>query len=196
MRRRVLILVLISLVSLSCFAHRPYEEREDITAGNPWMIKRADISTAIYATMESDVDIDYYTFRLDEGDPLYLSMVIPKIAGQEGFAPTMVLLGPDYSIEEFYSPVDEIDGVFYEPAVTFSREFFEPFTRTDYWIWQEIDTTVEQSGEYAVVVFDRQKRVGRYVFTVGKKEIPGGDMMFLFFRFKDYWMAVTSGEKR
>lgn len=193
-RKKLVMIALLLIFAALCFGHRPYEERDDITLDNIWVIKRPDISTAIYATLESKNDIDYYSFELEDNDSLYLSMVIPVIEGQEGFAPTMVLLGPDISISELDKPTDVLNGNLLEPGDTFKREFFEPFSRTNYWIWQEKDLTIKNGGEYHVVVFDKEKRPGRYVFTIGRKERPGGDMGFLFFRFEDYWTPVVPKE--
>lgn len=193
-KKKIFIIISILLLAIMCFGHRPYEEREDITIDNIWNIKRPDISTAIYATLDSSEDIDYYSFYLEDDDPLYLSMVIPVIEGQEDFSPTMILLGPDISIEELNKPVEKLDGIFYKPGDTFTREFYEPFSRTDYWIWQEEDLTIKKGGKYIVMVLDSENRLGRYVFTIGKKEIPGGDLGFLFFRFKEYWTPVTAEE--
>ena len=43
-------------------AHQPYFEEEDIEAGSPWEIEDPSISTALYATLDSPGDVDYFSF--------------------------------------------------------------------------------------------------------------------------------------
>ena len=75
-------------------AHRPYFEEADITADKPWSVSDPTISTAIYATLDTRSDADYYAFDGRKGQRILLSLTIPQIAGQEQFAPELALLGP------------------------------------------------------------------------------------------------------
>ena len=90
----VLVLVSLALSAVPASAHRPYFEETDITADKPWSVSDPTISTAIYATLDTRSDADYYAFDGRKGQRILLSLTIPQIAGQEQFAPEMALLGP------------------------------------------------------------------------------------------------------
>jgi|GEM_PF-3018022 len=56
-------------------------------------IADAAISTALYGTLESPQDVDFYTFQRRTGDAVLLGMSIPKIDGQKNFVPSITLIG-------------------------------------------------------------------------------------------------------
>jgi hypothetical protein len=74
--------------------HQPFFEEKDIKANAPWLIKDPTISTAIYATLDSPEDVDYYAFNGSKNQSIFLSITIPQIPGQENFTPTMALMVP------------------------------------------------------------------------------------------------------
>ena len=84
------LLVLISPAS----AHQPFFEEEEFTAVNPGHIEDPTISTAMYATLETPTDVDYYEFIGSQNQSILLSITIPQITGQENFTPAMALIGP------------------------------------------------------------------------------------------------------
>ena len=89
-----LAVILLTLSIAPVWAHQPFFEEKDITADAPWKVKAPTVSTALYATLESFADVDYYTFDGRKGQSILLEITIPQIAGQELFAPEMALLGP------------------------------------------------------------------------------------------------------
>ena len=69
---------------------------------------------AIYATLDSRTDVDYFTFDGKKGQTILLSIVIPQIAGQEQFAPEMALLGPGLGAASLPARVVEIVEALHE----------------------------------------------------------------------------------
>lgn len=174
------------------FAHQPFFEEEDIEADNPWMIADPTVSTAVYATLESPTDVDYFAFEGGTGQSILLQITIPQIEGQEEFAPTMVLMGPGLPVAEIPDPVvPPPDGgaVLLPPPEGPATTFFEPFSQTSYWERQEGRVTLPQSGQYVVAVWHESGEVGRYVFVVGDKELLGGDLTFPL-KMRSYWTPV------
>jgi hypothetical protein len=175
-------------------AHQPYFEEEDIEAGNPWKIEDPSISTALYATLESRHDVDYFTFEGLAREVILLEITIPQIEGQEDFAPMMALMGPGLPGADLPDEVTvpEGDGVLLiEPPTGPAPTFYEPFSRTSYWERQEQRVTLPGGGQYTVAVWHPGGEVGRYVFVIGEKEVLGGDLAFPL-KMRSYWTPVEA----
>ena len=187
-----LAVVLLTLSVAPVWAHQPFFEEKDITADAPWQVKDPTVSTAVYATLESSADVDYYTFEGRKGQSILLEITIPQIAGQELFAPEMALLGPGLAADRLPArvAVPPSAGSLLIPALTGPAAVFnEPFSRTSYWERQSQRVTLPADGRYVVAVWHGAGEVGRYVFVIGDKERPGGDPAFVA-KMRDYWTPV------
>jgi hypothetical protein len=176
-----LLLVISFLVLLiPALAHQPFFEDKEFTANNPGHIKDPTISTAMYAALETPTNVDYYTFNGSIGQSILLSITIPQIAGQENFTPTMALMGPGLPPGDLPKQIIKPQeyGVLILPPPANATPFFEPFSRTSYWTRQEQNVTLPANGSYSVAIWDDKGQVGRYVFVIGDREIPGGDLAF------------------
>jgi len=195
MRAVTVIAVAVVLITLSVapvWAHEPYFEEEDIIADAPWQVKDPTVSTAVYATLESSADVDYYTFGGRKGQSILLEITIPQIAGQELFAPEMALLGPGLAADRLPTRVAVLPGAgsLLIPALTGPAAVFnEPFSRTSYWERQSQRVTLPADGRYVVAVWHGAGEVGRYVFVIGDKERSGGDPAFVL-KMRSYWTPV------
>jgi glycerol-3-phosphate acyltransferase PlsY len=173
-------------------AHRPYFEEEDIGPEAPWQVTEPTISTAIYATLESAADVDYFAFEGQAGEVVLLALTIPQIEGQEEFAPTLALMGPGLPQGDVADRVVRPGGagvMEIAPSPGLPPTFFEPFSRTSYWDRQEERVTLPADGRYVVAVWHPQGRLGRYVFVIGDKERLGGDPAFPV-KMRGYWTPV------
>ncbi|HSR35083.1 MAG TPA: hypothetical protein VLY63_31325 [Anaerolineae bacterium] len=200
MRRNTLLLALalaLGLVTLGvapALAHRPYFEDDDIGADQPWEIDDPSISTALYATLESATDVDYYSFEGLEREVILLAMTIPQIEGQDAFAPTMALIGPGLPEAQLPDGVAVPEGagaLLIEPPPGPAPTFHEPFSRTSYWERQEQRVTLPSSGQYVVAVWHPDGEAGRYTFVIGEKERLGGDLTFPI-KMRSYWTPVEA----
>lgn len=175
-------------------AHQPFFEDEDFTAKNPRYVENPSVSLAIYATLESRDDVDYYTFDARAGESIFIKITIPVIEGQELFVPEMAMMGPGLDAADLPAQVQRPAGT---GAVIIPRitgpvpENLEPFSRTRYWERQEQSVTVPEDGRYTVAVWHPDAEVGRYVFVIGTREIPGGDLRFRS-KMQDYWTPVAA----
>lgn len=192
----ILSLILASVAVALAVAHRPYFEEEDIGPDAPWQVDDPTISTAIYATLESANDVDYFTFEEQVGQVILLALTIPQIEGQAEFAPTMALMGsglPEAELPGHVVRADDAGALEITPPPGPAATFFEPFSRTSYWDRQEERVTLPADGGYVVAVWDPEGQLGRYVFVVGDKERLGGDPAFLL-KMRDYWTPVGSSK--
>jgi hypothetical protein len=86
-------LILLSVTVAPALAHRPCFEEEDIDPDAPWRVDDPTISTAVYTTLESASDVDYFTFEGQAEQVILLALTIPQIEGQADFPHD----GPDRS---------------------------------------------------------------------------------------------------
>jgi len=200
MRRNLFLIVLVlglfvtALTPSTIWAHRPYFEGEDIGPDDPWLVQDPSISTAIYATLESSQDVDYFAFEGLEQEVVLLQLTIPQIEGQDDFAPTMALIGPGLPAAGLPERVAVPDGagmMVIEPPPGPANTFFEPFSRTSYWERQEKRVTLPAGGRYVVAVWHPDGEVGRYTFVIGEKERLGGDPAFPI-KMRRYWKPVKA----
>lgn len=188
----VLLLGLVALFPTATLAHQPFFEEEDITFEQPWPINDPDISTAIYATLSSGADVDYFTFDGFGGQVILLELTIPQIEGQQDFAPTMVLMGPGLPKADVPDGVVLPEGsgaVVFAPPPGPASTFYEPFSRTSYWERQEERVNLPEGGRYLVAVLHPKGEVGRYTFVIGEKERFGGDLAFPV-KMRSFWTPV------
>ncbi len=196
-RPYILLLALLLAVILSdaAFAHQPFFEDPDTTASAPMSVSDPEISTALYSTLETPGDVDYFSFTVSARQTIEIGMTIPQIEGQNEFAPTVgvIAVGLDRgSTSEL--PADALDLVSGQRGVVVleaaeATNFFEPFSRTAYWQRQRRRITFPSEGEVIVVVWHPQESVGRYTLVVGQREVIGGDFAFAS-KLRDYWKPV------
>ena len=188
----VLALLVTGMVVPSALAHQPFFEENDIEAGNPWEIDDPTISTALYATLDSHGDVDYFSFEGLIQEVILLEITIPQIEGQEGFAPTMTLMGPglpDADLPDEIIVPEGAGALVIEPPTGPAPTFYEPFSRTYYWERQEQRVILPAGGRYVVAVWHPEGEVGRYTFVIGEKEKFGGDLAFPL-KMRSYWTPV------
>jgi hypothetical protein len=59
----LLFLATLIVLLVPASAHQPFFEEKDFTANNPAQIQDPTISTAMYATLGTPNDVDYYSFN-------------------------------------------------------------------------------------------------------------------------------------
>jgi hypothetical protein len=126
---------LVVLAPTAILAHQPFFEEEDIIPDQPWQVKDPSISTAIYATLSSAADVDYFAFEGLKNEVILLELTIPQIEGQQDFAPSMVLMGPGLPKNQVPEGVVLPRGsgaLVLEPPPGPAPTFYEPFSRTSY----------------------------------------------------------------
>ena len=180
------------VLPVPALAHQPFFEDKEFTSDKPAQIRDATISTAMYATLETPNNVDYYIFNGSIGQSILLSITIPQITGQENFTPTMALIGPGLPTADLPKKVIRPQdlGVLILSSPANATAFFEPFSRTSYWTRQEQYVRLPANGSYSVAIWDDNGQVGRYVFVIGDREIPGGDLAFPL-KMRNYWTPVN-----
>jgi len=171
------------LTPSTAYAHKLIPtDGSNISIDSSLEIPYPSISWAMYE--EINGDIRYYSFYGKQGDPLYASIVIPKLENLIEFTPSIAFIGVESHldlIEEFkilkprksfdFSLPQGYDAyVFDYEGIIPSKEFYEPFGQVTYWERQEINFDFPVDGTYYLAVFDENSTPGKYALAVGTIE--------------------------
>lgn len=146
-------------------AHKYVEVHRGATKANPVEIPDPQVSYAAYGNLTEEGQVDYFRFRAAEGDTIIAEILIPSIPRLDGFAPALSLIAPG-----------DDDPTTTKLWVGGDREtFFEPFTQTRYARRQQLEVTAPVDGEYYLAVHSPEGQTGKYVLSIGEKDVFSGD---------------------
>jgi hypothetical protein len=103
-------------------------------------------------------DMDYFVFSAKQGQRVPVSVVIPQMKGQAGFAPMLAVVGLGLPLITgtlpAAIPISKTHGatVFVPPAK--AGTFYEPFGGEHYWTRQDAVFKAPQAGNFMVLVWD------------------------------------------
>lgn len=164
--------IMIILMTSIAAAHVPRTARDNESLEDAMIIEDPIKSWAIYSTLRSGDVANYYEMEMDEGERLYLSLLLP---GNEDFVPNLAVMGP--GIEEDDPVPDHVEirddvGIKVIEGELGEREY-EPFTPGSYYHPARFDENIAQNGTYHVVVYDEEDIGGNYAIAIGYQETWG-----------------------
>jgi hypothetical protein len=175
------LLIMISL-ALPASAHVPLTAGGNENLSSAMHISDPGKSWAVYGTLDRDI-VHYYSFDLEEGERIYLSLFKTADLNEKDFLPALLLLGPGLNgsailPEKMDLPPQasslkilaaESKGAF--PAV------YEPFGPSSFREVAEINISAPKSARYYAAVYDNYNAAngtgnaaGHYGLTVGYRE--------------------------
>lgn len=178
-----------ALICGPSLAHVPYIEDSDFSSDMPFVVQNVPQSKAMYAWLEGPRDVDHYSIAVSEPTRIYMHMNIPYCAEYGEFTVTYALVGPGLPAPDATLPVSLPEGY---GAIIVRDEFssaddrsvmYEPFSARTYWEGAEYSITVDEPGEYSMIVWHESGAKGDYVAVIGDKEQFGP---------KDMWLAMTN----
>lgn len=189
-RTLTLSLICVMLLTTTALAHSPIFLRPGQT---PAPITDAEKSWALYGRLAPDGKPDVIPVDAEQGERLKLQLLVPKRNDLKEFHPVIYLVGPGLPQTALPpgAPVTPENG---EGALVPERpaapsEFYEPFTQTRYWTYEDTTGTFPATGRYRVVVYDPTGKAGPYVVALGEREDFGaGDLV----RFPGIWLRVRN----
>ncbi len=176
----IVIIMLIFTLTFNVYAHKPLDTSGEASRDDPIVIKNHQISWVAYNQLTEPFDIDYYKLlSVEEGERIYLSVLVPHVKRLRDYEPTIAVIGPGLSID--YDGLDrrniqnlitltDKQGIIVKQYRGEGNTFFEPFTQTNYWEKQKMNIEAPVDGDYYVAVFDITGDADKYVLSIGKEE--------------------------
>ena len=163
------------LVSGAAFAHRPYfSEEGNSDLSQAFEVEDPDISMVLYGELTCGADQLWLTFETGVDYSLYIQLGVPEIERLEDFRPSLALLHPSLPNVDEDLPFDVPDGfgvqVWHSEGVDVADEFYEPFTQTSSWVWQEETVTLVEEGRGYLVAWNPTGWTGKAWLAVGTVE--------------------------
>ena len=157
------------------FAHVPFFEKTDLTATAPFVISDVEQSKAVYAYLESEDDRDTYLLLVREAVQLYVKIIIPYCRSYEDFRPSFAVTGPGLPPPAEPLPFELPDGhgaivKHDKPDGAARPSMFEFFSDQFYYEGPVLDIDTDEKGDYRLVYWHPEGRVGDYVAIVGRRE--------------------------
>jgi hypothetical protein len=167
-------------------AHVPIisEGQGGISSATP--ISDAEKSWAFYSFLEEN-RTEYYSLNVEKDQRIYLTLLASTNPQEEGFQPSMALLGRGLQKKGDLPKGLEVPAGYGYVAVEGRREamaIYEPFGPSSYYHLAEIDRLAPEPGRYYVAVYGNDS--GHYSLTAGFLEEFGfaeritAPIMFLY----------------
>ena len=154
-----ILLLSLLLLSAPAFSHVPLMAGDNDNISRAMHISDADKSWAVYGLLPEQ-EAHYYSLDRKEGERIYLSLFKTADPGENGYRPTLLLIGPD--LEEDIKP-DHLPPL--PPGVlqlkllraeekTAAAATYEPFGPSSFIELAEINITSPEAGRYYAAVYD------------------------------------------
>lgn len=181
----LLALALSSGLAPDAGAHRPIWGEDNSIIEIP----NLRTSFASYRDLKAADQVDLYMLEASAGEELYAGISIPAVRTLEDYWVSVALVGPGLpgsGLDSLPLEPPEGSGVLLFPSEP-SEDFFEPFTQTQYWGRQRIETHLPETASYFLMIWNPAGEVGKYVLDVGREEVFGAiDIL----RFPVWWVRV------
>ena len=145
------------LISTAALAHVPYLEETDSNASAPFKCPYALQSIAVYSWLQSDTDVDFYTFNAYTCIPFYAGLIVPVFDVYAEFRPSMALIGQGLPDPGELLPVPLAPGegaiVLHDASLEPRPQFLEPFGNKSYYQGPELNIKLKP-GEYRLIYWD------------------------------------------
>ncbi len=155
----------------------------------PIEVDDISISYAYYQTLKAD-EVDVFYFEGGKGENFHAGIQIPDVSKYKGYSVNIALFGPGLPTVEGEAQLppehpENLGALIVESKT--DKDFFEPFTQTNYLGRQNIDITLPEDGLYYLVIWQPDGTAGKYVVDIGHKEKFGLLDLFLF---PIWWLRV------
>lgn len=183
----ILVFLLLLAKAPAVSAHRPASTNQDGITELPSI----STSYAFYQELETADAVHEFSFQAEAGDFFQAGINIPEIKGLEDYGVVMALLGPGLPGIPARAIPGTAETELLETGIivpsTKGKDFFEPFTQTNYWGRQTLALNLPETGQYSLVIWNPEGEPGKYVLDTGFEEVFGLTDMF---RFPVWWVSV------
>ncbi|MDQ1261442.1 MAG: hypothetical protein QG575_623 [Euryarchaeota archaeon] len=178
----ILFAVLLVMLSLAfpASAHVPLMADGNENISSAMHISDAGKSWAVYGSLEKDL-VHYYSFDLQEGERIYLSLFKSADANEKDFLPALLLLGPglnasDLPPEQLALP-PQASGLKILAAESKSTAYavYEPFGPSSFKEIAEINLTAPKSARYYAAVYSNSTTTTTTTTTTTLNNVNGNN---------------------
>jgi hypothetical protein len=163
------------LTATVALAHRPIfvEPRSNTTRANAIKIGDPEISWAVYAQLSDAGEVNYYRFEGKRGLRVRIETLVPHSESARAFGFDVALIGKGFDAAHVPFALEAGEGVIIAPDVgqDDARVFDEHVTQTSYWQRQSLRAQLPADGTYWIAVYDPRGRTGKYVLSIGEREV-------------------------
>jgi hypothetical protein len=168
--KTAILLILLLVYAPMALAHTPLKPGEENNSlESAFEIPDPTKSWTLYRELHEAGEAEYFELHLEPGDRLRISLYVPR--GEEGFLPSLVVMGPGIGSEdelpEFVEAPEGVGFDLIEPERSEKPEY-EPFTPASYYYVADFDLVVPDHETYHFAVYG--PRHGRYGVAVGTRE--------------------------
>ncbi len=174
------LLVALLMLSLTALAHVPLIAEGNDNLSSAVYIPDPGKSWAIYGFLESN-QTEYYSFDLQKGERIYLSLIKSANPTEKSFCPVMALIGPgiknDSALPDHIMPdriillpdLPEGVGVMTIAGKSAANATYEPFGPSSFIELAELNLSAPEDGRYYAAVYSNATP-GHYGLAVGYRE--------------------------
>ena len=181
----IVLLVVLSLAFPAC-AHVPIMAGGNENISSAMHITDPGKSWAVYGSLANDI-VHYYSFDLEKGDRIYLSLFKSSDAKEKTFLPVLALLGPGLETGgeqpgHLTLPREAFDlKILTAEGKSAANAVYEPFGPSSFIELAEINVSAPESARYYAAVYSNANSIGsstngpnstlgHYGLTVGYRE--------------------------
>ncbi len=165
-----LLILSMSLFPSTAYAHETIFVNSNASSVETSIEINVDSPKAIFDELPSGKYLRFYKIQLNQDESIRISLLVPKIIGQEDYNPAIVVMS-DYVAQTFprvpVSLVGTEEFLIVEYDNDIKNIFEEKFTGTNYYVHQSFNITSTKESDYFLTVFDRETNGGKYVLSVG-----------------------------
>ncbi len=178
MRLYLAIAILLLLANIAQ-AHVPLFPEGNENISSAMLISDPGKSWAIYSTISPERP-QYYSFYMDKGKEILLTLLKTANPTEKGFEPNMALLGPGLNSTgtlPSHVNIPKGYGVITVKSNSSDQAVYEPFGPSSYYQQSDLDIAAPESGMYYVAVYSNNNRsnvsssmIGHYSLAIGYRE--------------------------
>lgn len=158
------------MFSGAAVAHAPTSFGENHTLATAAHIEEPSKSWAIYSELEAGGEARYYSFDMEAGQRIYVSLIVATGSKDTGFIPSLALMGPGIALNESTPALVERlggdNGTMVKNGSFSSQAYFEPFSPSTFYEVASVDIEAPSTGDYYLAIYE-EANAGNFGLAIG-----------------------------
>jgi len=150
-------------------AHAPLTPGTNESLDTASIIPDPNKSWAIYGELHEGGEAQYYSFSINKGERILISLLKSTASEDNEFLPGFVLMGPNMTgqgtVPSYVEVPEGYDSIVVN-GMQPSQATYEPFSPSSFYLLAEIDVNASSTGIYYIAVFE-PSHGGHYGLAVG-----------------------------